>query len=57
MKRLFLAGLFAMRLPRCAPAQDKPASAWTKGRLFSPELLLQHRAELQSTDAQRDALP
>jgi hypothetical protein len=27
-----------------------------RGRLFAPELILQHRAELKLTDAQRDAL-
>jgi Spy/CpxP family protein refolding chaperone len=37
-------------------AQDKPGDEWMKGRLFAPELILRHRAELKLTDAQRESL-
>ena len=39
-----------------AGAEDKKDDDWMKGRLFAPELLLQHRADLSLSDAQRDTL-
>lgn len=56
MKRLMLWGLLALGTAAPAFAQDKASDDWMRGRLFAPELILQHRAELKLTDAQRDAL-
>ncbi|MFO1401828.1 MAG: hypothetical protein U1F30_11565 [Steroidobacteraceae bacterium] len=44
--------LFAAIAP-AAHAEDKKDDDWMKGRLFAPELLLAHRAELNLSDAQR----
>jgi Spy/CpxP family protein refolding chaperone len=56
MKRLMLWGLLVMGAVAPAFAEDKESDDWMRGRLFAPELILQHRAELKLTDAQRDAL-
>lgn len=56
MKCFMLWGLLLMGAIAPAFADDKESDDWMRGRLFAPELILQHRAELKLTDAQRDAL-
>lgn len=48
--------VLVMAMLPAAFAEDGGDDDWMKGRLFSPELLLQHRAELKLTDAQRDVM-
>jgi Spy/CpxP family protein refolding chaperone len=56
MKRMMMIALITLGAAMPVVGEEKASDDWMRGRLFAPELIMEHRSELKLTDTQRDAL-